>query len=458
MTRNERIITAVLLTMLFAAGWSAALGCTDSDGASSPRLVSASYDSSAGDYIIVTADQNLDGDDGTHLFYRYTVQDEDFYPLLNGITASNSNMLRIRTDSAITPDDKPYKITEGSYTIAFENPINDAYEMIVYKVSFVGEGKTESVYVSEDGLSGHHVPDGYKWNTKIDGSGDWITDLSSLRFEDGKATLYVFKDAPRGMSAVSETFTVIKGSDATVLISLGSNSGINGLEMDIYYDESAMSLKSARSCNGMTLAKSSLSGSPYNAILTSSSDIFSTGALLQLTFAVSSDAECGQYPVYVIVSGCVSMDGKDVPADVSGCAVKVGEKMRGDLDGNGKINSSDSLLLRKYLARQSVDIDAGDADLTGDGKVSGLDSLLLRKYLAKQPVVFADFPAAKVAMTVTDGTDSANVNGVSSGTDVFLESDTSIIVAASGTETEVQSIDGRCRFAAPSENFTVRIS
>ncbi|MBO4798041.1 MAG: hypothetical protein J5494_04630, partial [Candidatus Methanomethylophilaceae archaeon] len=116
------------------------------------------------------------------------------------------------------------------------------------------------------------------------------------------------------------------------------------------------------------------------------------------------------------------------------------------------------LLLRKYLARQSVDIDAGDADLTGDGKVSGLDSLLLRKYLAKQPVVFADFPAAKVAMTVTDGTDSANVNGVSSGTDVFLESDTSIIVAASGTETEVQSIDGRCRFAAPSENFTVRIS
>ena len=59
----------------------------------------------------------------------------------------------------------------------------------------------------------------------------------------------------------------------------------------------------------------------------------------------------------------------------------------GDVNYDGKVNMLDVLLIRKYIAKQPIDLDENLADVTCDSKVNMLDVLLIRKYIAKQPVI-----------------------------------------------------------------------
>ena len=60
----------------------------------------------------------------------------------------------------------------------------------------------------------------------------------------------------------------------------------------------------------------------------------------------------------------------------------------GDVNGDGKVNGQDVVLLRRYMANydydtgeSTVQVDLG-ADANGDGKVNGQDVVLLRRYMA----------------------------------------------------------------------------
>lgn len=59
------------------------------------------------------------------------------------------------------------------------------------------------------------------------------------------------------------------------------------------------------------------------------------------------------------------------------------ETTLGDLNNDGKINSIDSLLLRKYIASvQTHSINVAAADLNGDTRITAKDTILMKQYLS----------------------------------------------------------------------------
>ena len=58
----------------------------------------------------------------------------------------------------------------------------------------------------------------------------------------------------------------------------------------------------------------------------------------------------------------------------------------GDVNGDGKVNGTDLIRLRRYLAGESVEIVAENTDVNGDGTINGMDLIRLRKYLAGEAV------------------------------------------------------------------------
>lgn len=61
----------------------------------------------------------------------------------------------------------------------------------------------------------------------------------------------------------------------------------------------------------------------------------------------------------------------------------------GDVNGDGRVNGKDSVLLLQYLAGWDVAVDPKAADVSGDGRVNGKDSVLLLQYLAGWDVVLS---------------------------------------------------------------------
>ncbi|HHV29357.1 carbohydrate-binding protein [Acetivibrio mesophilus] len=89
----------------------------------------------------------------------------------------------------------------------------------------------------------------------------------------------------------------------------------------------------------------------------------------------------GLHDVYLVFGGAVNVDwftfGKE----------SVGTIKYGDLNGDGKVNSTDSTLLSRYILKiiDTFPIENGDkaADLNGDGKVNSTDYNILKRYLLK---------------------------------------------------------------------------
>ena len=83
--------------------------------------------------------------------------------------------------------------------------------------------------------------------------------------------------------------------------------------------------------------------------------------------------------------GSAMIAGSGIPEISTELPIRVGEGTVtwGDVNGDGKVNSTDAVLILRYAAQLGVDIDTAAADVNGDGKINSTDAVLVLRYAAQ---------------------------------------------------------------------------
>ena len=151
----------------------------------SPNVSSIEYDSSESTNLGITTDKYF----GLRVC-RYNITDSKGVIQLHGSATSSTNFFTIDTAVATLG-----YLEDGSYNMYFDNR-TVPYAFDIVKVTFNGNGtamKSQSVHLSTDSLSTYAMPAGFIWNTERDGSGAWVSNLSSADFVNYSATLFAFQ-------------------------------------------------------------------------------------------------------------------------------------------------------------------------------------------------------------------------------------------------------------------------
>ncbi len=463
-SRMDKWTITLLMLPVVAVSLFMVADCCDAEGpvTSLPGIESVEYVSVA-----------EDGSFNPHItVYLNNVTDEDYLIMFSAELKYGAKTITKDT-RMISGGDRPSididisksvvsRLSDGQYTLTWSNGSKSTVEnFYVLTVDFKSNStsyKSNSVQMSTDSSRTYSVPSGYLWNTENDGSGDWVTNVYDVTGGRNPISLFAFMAGERSINLTSATYTTAPNTNVKVLLSIANNPGCDTLKLTVTYDASVLTFKSAGNATSMVMTADGSSPGTVDITLDSTKTIRAMGAIVDLSFDVNDKAEHGQYPL--TVKATAANKGINVPATAQGCVVIVGEKMRGDLNGDAKITVIDSGILKSRLAGMSVAASDSDIDVNDDGKVSVLDSLLMKKYLEGEAVVFEDFDVKKVSMTVKEGGADSTFDNVTVGSDVYIIAEGKKVTAATSKEAiSVTDLgNGRFRFTAPSSAITVTIS
>lgn len=196
-------------------------------------------------------------------------------------------------------------------------------------------------------------------------------------------------------SATAEAATVNPGAELSFDISISSPSGTDA-KIGIKTNGAPVTFKSAAGgpTNDVVPPKAfdgffvlvndagisipgdggSISGTPAGPVALES------GKVGTVTFTVNAAATAGTYTVEAYKKeGSITVEGS-ITFTVAGATT--GDRVPGDVNEDGEVDSMDSLLLDRYLADWGNSINMSNADVNADGEVDSMDALLLDRYLA----------------------------------------------------------------------------
>ena len=104
-------------------------------------------------------------------------------------------------------------------------------------------------------------------------------------------------------------------------------------------------------------------------------------------FRVKEGTANGTYDISVTAVEARNADGQKVTFADAVAEIKVVDYIAGDADGDGEVTDWDSILLKRYLAGWTVEINLDAMDVDGDGEVNDGDDIILDRFLAFWPDV-----------------------------------------------------------------------
>lgn len=181
----------------------------------------------------------------------------------------------------------------------------------------------------------------------------------------------------------------VSENEVSVDVKIQNNPGILGTKLKFSYDEelTLISAKSGEAFSYMTMTPPGKFTSPCN-FLWEGQDLegvsLKDGTILTLTFKVGTEVEARQkLDINVTCSAAYDGNLKDVNVTTRNGSVTILDFTPGDVNGDGNINITDLVLVRRYIVGgYDVTINVNAANVDDDGKVSPLDVIVLRRYLA----------------------------------------------------------------------------
>ena len=211
------------------------------------------------------------------------------------------------------------------------------------------------------------------------------------------------KPAPDGVMPVRlDSVCARPGNTVQVRLMLDENPGFANLSLVIGYDADVMTLKKVENKVSGTeyTGSQTLTADPYMLTWNSGTqNCTASGTLAILTFQIKNTAAYGVYPISVSFYQGRDQDytdGVDVNYDQArqplpllyiGNSAEIRSYIPGDINGDGRVDSRDVLILLRYLSDWDVTVVDEALDVNGDGKKNFQDVTDLLQYIAGWNVV-----------------------------------------------------------------------
>lgn len=189
-----------------------------------------------------------------------------------------------------------------------------------------------------------------------------------------------------------EDVTAVSGDTVEVKASIANNPGIMGAVIKVEYDDGLelIDSKSGDVFSGMSMTKPGKYTSSCKFVwdaMDMSSDSIKDGEALILTFKVSDTAEVGtELNIKLSYTDGDVIDSNLNPVNLkikNGKVIVVDDITPGDVNGDTKVDITDVILERRYIATgYDVSINPDAADVNADGKINATDVILLRRFIA----------------------------------------------------------------------------
>lgn len=184
----------------------------------------------------------------------------------------------------------------------------------------------------------------------------------------------------------------MKDSDVEVSLIIKNNPGILGMTLKLEYDEDKAELTAVKKGDALdymtfTTPQDLRSGCqlPWDAENVSEEDV-KDGEIAILTFHVKDTAENGDF-VNIRLSynrgAIIDNDMNAIVVGIDNGTIQIIDYIPGDLNGDGIVNTTDVVFLRRFVAGgYNVTINEAAADVNDDGLINTTDAVYIRRYIA----------------------------------------------------------------------------
>ena len=189
-----------------------------------------------------------------------------------------------------------------------------------------------------------------------------------------------------------ENVVASPGGTIDMHINLKNNPGVIGAVLKVTYDEGLelIDSKCGEAFADLSMTKPGTYTSPcvfmWDQIEVSSDEI-KDGDILTLTFKTSEEAASGdEYEVKLSYADgdIINSELEAVSADIINGKVTIGSNyIPGDANGDEKVNATDVILARRFIAGgYSISVNEDAIDVNADSKINATDVILMRRFIA----------------------------------------------------------------------------